>query len=345
MRMLMSEAPLRLSMGGGGTDLASFYETEGGDWTSAAISLYVNYTVKIRKSKGYVIKYSTETDRVDRIDEIGHDITRESLKFLEADKWLRGGLETNIMSDVPSQSGLGVSGAITVSFLQILHAIKGDGVSRKELAEEAYHVEHTLCKSEATGKQDQYIAAFGGITYFEVNRAGYVEIHELLPEIAPRHIIELNENLVLYGAGIYRKKTADQTLREQGLASTDRKKGEKLSKVDYLKKTREIGLLQKEAMLKGRIREFGELLDDHWEVKKLYSDHTENPKIDGIYKEAKKAGALGGKIIGAGTEGGYWLFYIEAAKKAKLRNIMAKHGLEEFRWNFVNDGAMICYCK
>lgn len=340
-RMLLGKVPLRLSMGGGGTDIASFYADEGGFWTSAAISLYVRLTVNRRWSPHWIVKYSDKVQMVDSIEKIEHNIIRESLKLLKANNWLKGkGLEMNIISDVPGSSGLGVSGAITVNLLQILHAMKGDNLPRKELAEEAYYVEHDLCGSLATGKQDQYIAAFGSITSFEVTRSGYVDVYPL--ELESRTIFELNENLVLFGTGLSRPKSANETLESQGLAPSQ--SGQKLSKLEYLKKIREIGLAQLEAMKTGNTCEFGKLLDVHWETKKLYSDHT-SPEVDGMYETAKKAGAIGGKIIGAGTVGAYWLFYVEADKKASLRTAMKEYGLEEVPWSFVDHGSMIAYCE
>jgi len=339
-------------MGGGGTDLASFYETEGGFWTSAAINLFVRWTVTRRWSKHWVVKFSQTVQRLDHYRDIEHDITRECLKLLKVEKWLNGGLEMNIISDVSSHSGLGVSGAITVGLLEILHYMKGDGISRRDLAEEAYHVEHDLCGDEATGKQDQYIAALGGITSFEVTRRGTVDIYPLLPEIDRRTLMELNENLVIFGSGIFRLKSAHETLKEQGLASktppkkTSATKKLGKEKIEYLKKIREIGLLQREAMLEGKINRLGKLLDEHWEIKKGYSKHSSEPLIDDVYADAKKAGALGGKIVGAGTVGGFWLFYVEANKKVKLRDVMLKkHGLEEVPWRFVEHGSMISYCE
>jgi len=340
-RMLLGKAPLRLSMGGGGTDLESYYSREGGYWTSATISLYVRLTVSRRWSKHWVVKYSNKVQMVEDIAEIEHDIIRESLHLLDASKWLKGkGLEMNIISDVPGSSGLGVSGAITVNLLQILHAMKGDNLPRKELAEEAYHVEHDLCGSVATGKQDQYIAAFGGITSFEVTRSGYVDIYPT--DLDQRVLFELNENLVLFGTGISRPKSANETLQEQGLAKVGEKK---LPKADYLRRIKEIGIEQRDALLEGNVNRFGELLDVHWEVKKSYSDHVANPNIDNVYEDAKKAGAIGGKVIGAGTVGAYWTFYVGGDKKAQLRDAMAEHNLEEVPWSFVDHGSMIAYCE
>jgi len=340
-KMLLGRTPLRISMGGGGTDIESFYSLEGGFWTSAAISLYVRLTVSRRWDRHYIVKYSDKVQMVEGIEEINHKIIRESLKFLDAVKWLKGkGLEMNIISDVPGSSGLGVSGALTVNLLQILHLMKGDNIPRKDLAEEAYHVEHDLCKSEATGKQDQYIASFGGITSFEVTRNGYVDIYPL--DLDMRTIFELNENLVLFGTGVSRPKSANDTLKDQGMS----KLSEKIfSKADYLKKIKEIGLEQRQAMITGDVHRFGELLDKHWEVKKMYSEHTSNEMIDGMYEVAKKSGAIGGKVIGAGTVGAYWLFYVEADKKSSLRNAMREYLLEEVPWSFVDHGSMVVYCE
>lgn len=342
-RMLLGKVPLRLSMGGGGTDIASFYSQEGGFWTSAAINLYVRITANRRWSPHWIVKYSDKVQMVGSIDEIEHNIIREALKFLKAPEWLKGkGLEMNIISDVPGSSGLGVSGAITVNLLQILHSMKGDNLSRKELAEEAYYVEHDLCGSVATGKQDQYIAAFGGITSFEVTRKGYVEVYPL--EVDLRTRLELNENLVLFGTGVARPKSADETLKEQGLGGTEKQKLSK-EKIAYFHRIKEIGLEQQKAMLDGNTRRFGELLDEHWETKKLYSDHTANPAIDDLYRVAKEAGSIGGKVIGAGTVGAYWLFYVEADRKASLRDALREYSLEEVPWSFVDHGSMISYCE
>lgn len=340
-RMLLGKVPLRLSMGGGGTDIQSFFSLEGGYWTSAAISLYVRITVNMRWNKTWIIKYSDKVEVVDSIDEIKHNLIRESLQLLRAGDWLRGrGLEINIISDVPGSSGLGVSGAITVNLLEILHSMKGDGISKKELAEEAYYVEHDLCGGTATGKQDQYIASFGGITSFEVTRSGYVDVYPLA--IDPRIIFELNENLVLFGTGISRLKTANETLAEQGLASSAKKDQ---AKIDYLKRIKEIGIMQNAALVDGQVRRFGELLDEHWEVKKGYSNHDLNEQVDGIYSVAKKAGSIGGKVIGAGTVGAYWMFYVDADKKSSLRDAMKNFSLEEVPWRFVEHGSMIAYCE
>lgn len=340
-RMLLGKAPLRLSLGGGGTDIESFFAHEGGYWTSAAISLYVRLSVNRRWSEHWIVKYSDKVQMVKSIEEIDHAIIRESLLHLKAPEWLKGkGLEMNIISDVPGSSGLGVSGAITVNLLQILHAMKGDNLPRKELAEEAYYVEHDLCKSAATGKQDQYIAAFGSITSFEVTRRGYVDVYPLVVDI--RTIFELNENLVLFGTGVSRPKTANETLDDQVLSATGDKK---LSKLEYLRSIKEIGLAQNKALLEGNVRTFGELLDAHWEIKKMYSEHVANKAIDGIYDVAKAAGAIGGKVVGAGTVGAFWLFYVEADKKASLRDAMRDYHLEEVPWSFVDHGSMIAYCE
>jgi len=288
-----------------------------------------------------VIKYSDKVQRVEDVDAIEHSITRECLKLLNAPKWLKGkGLETNIISDVPGSSGLGVSGAITVNFLQILHALKGDNLPRQELAEEAYYVEHELCGSTATGKQDQYIAAFGGITSFEVTRKGHVDIYPL--ELEKRVMFELNENLVLFGTGVSRPSSANETLKSQGFDNDGKKK---ISKLEYLRKIKGIGLNQREALLEGRVSDFGKFLDEHWEVKKTYSEHVANPAIDNVYSDAREAGAIGGKVVGAGTIGAFWLFYVEADKKGRLRDVLAEHNLEEVPWNFVEHGSMIAYCE
>ncbi len=334
----MGQVPLRLSMGGGGTDLPSFYELEGGYWTSATISKFVWLTVNRRLDGLWVIKFSDKTQRLSDIEQIEHPIIRESLKFMRAPKWLNGA-EINIVSDVPTRSGLGVSGAIAVSLLQILHTMKGSGYRREELAEAAYHVEHDLCGSVSTGKQDQYIAVVGGITSFEVSRKGHVDIHPL--RLSQRTLLELNENLVLFGTGTIREKTAEETLRDQGLSSG--KQELPPEKVAYFKRIKEIGLEQQKAMLTGNVRRFGELLHEHWQCKKAYSNHSAISRTDEIYEAAMAAGAIGGKSIGAGTITPFMLFYVEAEKKSALRDAMASYGLTEQEWRFVSFGSTIAF--
>lgn len=346
--MLVAQTPVRLSMGGGGTDVAAYYEKFGGFWTSAAINQFVYLTVNVRNDNNYVIKYSNVSERVPSIAEIKHEYFRNALQMLGFGEWHHPlfrtrGLEINVISDVQTKSGLGVSGAMTVALLQILHTLKGDAtVSMLQLAEEAYHVEHDLVGSTSTGKQDQYIAAHGGITSFEINQQGVVKV---IPLELNRHTIsELEDNIVLFGTQLERKVTAQEALAkvtaqmEKTTSSSGSGNG---NQENYLSTIKDIGLAQRNALLNSQPDEFGRLLDEHWKVKQAYAGSAD-PAIENAYRLAKEAGALGGKVIGASTQGAYMLFYAPAGKE-KLRPIMADLGMLEIPWSFEFTGSRIIH--
>lgn len=340
--MLISQTPVRLSMGGGGTDVAAYYEQYGGSWTSAAISQYVYSTVNSRNDNNYLVKYSNITEYASHFNEIQHNIIRETLKYMKFDEWQHPlfrtrGLEINIISDVQGQSGLGVSGALTVGLLHILHQLKGERLSCTEVSEKACFIERSLAGSTSTGKQDQYIASYGGITSFDISVEGKVVVS---PLVLDRHTIsELQDNIVLFGTRIKRIGTADQTLKKvaeklQSHASDDRT-------AEYLHAIKKIGIQQRDALLQHKPDDFGALLDEHWEVKKKYSDHSDEA-IDRAYASAKKVGALGGKVIGASSKGAYMMFYCTNGKE-KLRPIMGELDMIEIPWTFEFTGSRIIH--
>lgn len=353
--MLISQTPLRLSMGGGGTDVAAYFQTHGGFWTSAAINQFVYLTVNVRIDNGYVIKYSDLSERVEEIENINHNLIREILKFMRFHQWNHRlfrtrGLEINVMSDAPTKSGLGVSGSMTVGLLQILHQLKGEAsISVRDLAEEAYYIEHDLVGSTSTGKQDQYIAAFGGVTSFEIDPAGRVTPYPL--ELDRHTLAELEGNIILFGTKLERKETAEESLKRV-TKKINHQKNNSIDKIltgetqiseyeKYLTEIKKIGLAQREALLKHQPKKFGELLDEHWEVKKQYSG-APDPAVDKAYQLAKKAGALGGKVIGASSKGAFMLFYAETGKD-KIRQIMAELGMIEVPWAFEFSGSRIVH--
>lgn len=345
MRMLVCQTPVRLSMGGGGTDVAAYYEKFGGFWTSAAINQFVYLTVNVRNDNNYVIKYSNVSERVTSIDEIEHAFFRNSLKFMQFDQWKHPlfrtrGLEMNVISDVKSKSGLGVSGAMTVGLLQILHTLRGEKtISSLDLAEEAYHVEHDLVGSTSTGKQDQYIASFGGITSFEINKTGEVKV---IPLELHRHVVsELEDNIMLFGTRLERQMTAQEALAKATANVGTSQGGSTNHQENYLSTIKEIGLAQRDALLNGQPDKFGQLLHDHWEVKKQYSGAAD-PAIEHAYNLARQAGAFGGKVIGASTQGAYMMFYSPAGKD-KLRDIMDDLGMVEIPWSFEFNGSRIVH--
>lgn len=346
MSLFLTKTPVRLSLGGGGTDVEKFYARNGGFWTSAAISLYLNLVVKTRIDDNYVIKYSTKTERIETIEEIEHEIIRHSLIYMRMARYQNPvygtcGLEIHITSDVPTRSGLGVSGAMTVALLQVLHQLKGHPcTSMRDLAEEAYHVEHDLVGSSATGKQDQYIAAYGGITSFDVDPDGVVHCY---PVRLDRHTTaELESNLILFGTRLERQETADQALSK---TAQELEKGKENSSQNhteqYFSDIMRIGKDQRQALLIGKPDEFGRLLDEHWQVKIKYAGEPEQ-KVAEAYEEAKKVGSLGGKVIGASTKGAFMMFYCPT-DRAPLRNIMSKLGLIEVPWTFDYHGSRIVY--
>ena len=329
-------------MGGGGTDVPAYYESsrEGGFWTAATIDLYVRVTVNLRPDNFYVLKYSQTTERVESIDEVVNVHLRSTLTTTKMADWRHplygsNGLEINIISDVQSKSGLGVSSAMLVGLLQILHVVKGEtGIDPRGLAEEAYHIEHDMVGDASVGKQDMYAAALGGLKSYDVDQSGYVRIIDLRID---RHTeAELEGNLILFGTRMKREMTASESIQ----AAHDR------NPEDYrrhMTDIREIGIAQRKALLASNPDEFGRLMDTHWETKKKYGG-APDPLIDEAYAEAMKAGALGGKVIGAATQGGFMIYYCpDNSGKASLRAIMQRLGMKEVPWRFDSAGSQIIH--
>jgi len=347
---VMSKSPLRFSMGGGGTDVAHYYEKRGGAWTSATISLYVRGTLHVNGLGGCIIKYSDKVERVSDIHDIqGNDLMRETLLFMEMDRWQHRnfpttGIEINTFSDAPSRSGLGVSGAMTVGLLQMLHMIKDGGIPPPDvIAAEAYEIEHNRAGSTGVGWQDQLIAAHGGIATFEISTQGEIVYEQL--QLDPHTVAELQNNLILFGTKLERLKTADQALKQVHEAPNELSEEEKVQRenkqLGYLDQIKAIGQEQLQALRSGQTVKFGALLDEHWQVKTQYAGEPA-PEVAAAYKKARHAGALGGKIIGASTQGSFMFFYCPA-EKAELRKIMESLGMTEIRWQFDFGRSHIAY--
>jgi D-glycero-alpha-D-manno-heptose-7-phosphate kinase len=330
--MIIVRAPMRISIGGGGTDLPSYYSKFGGEWTSAAIDKYVYITVHKRFDDTIRVCYS-KTENVNKPEEIQHPIVREALKLLGID----GGIEIFSAADIPSNTGLGSSGSFTVALLTALHTYlqdvkKEDSRTKTEIAEQAFHIAIDLLK-EPSGKQDEYIAAHGGLTSFSVSPEGKVKVEPLyINKISPEVMSELEHNLLMFYTGIRRESS--QVLRNQAKAT---EQGEK-DMIENLNRVKEIGREIKEALEKGNLTRFGELLDIHWQ-EKIKRKGTSDPRINGWYETAKEAGAIGGKLMGAGG-GGFFLFYCENQKE-KLRKAMASQGLRETAFRFDFEGAKV----
>lgn len=320
--MIIARSPLRVSLGGGGTDLPSYYRKHSGFLIAAAINKYVYITIHERFVNELLIKYS-ELERVPNAESIEHPIFRESLKLL---KITETNLEISSMADIPAGTGLGSSGSFTTALLKALHTYRKNLVHPRELAEEACHVEIDLLK-ESVGKQDQYIAAFGGVTGFQFLPNDHVEVRPL--KVDTETLYNLEDNLLLFFTGYSRSASA--ILKDQD----DRSKSRDQGMIDNLHFIKDLGWQSKEALEAGDLHKFAELLNVHWEWKRRRSAGMTNADVDEWYKLAMENGAMGGKLIGAGG-GGFMMFYTE--DKTRLRHAMSQAGLKEVRFRFDFEG-------
>lgn len=316
--MIVVRSPLRISLGGGGTDLPSYYRDHSGFLIAAAIDKYVYITLHQTFVDELIVKYS-KLERVKSIAEVEHPIIREALTHVGIKA---PHLEITSMADIPAGTGLGSSGSFTTALLKALHTLKKNLIHPKELAEEACHIELELLK-EPIGKQDQYIAAYGGITCFRFQQNDHVEAWPL--KIDQETLYNLEDNLLLFFTGYSR--SASNILKEQDVKSKE-KNHDMIANLHFIK---ELGMKSKDALENGDLHEFADLMNVHWEHKKQRSSNMSNTKIDEWYDLARKNGALGGKMIGAGG-GGFLMFYTE--DKAKLRHALREQGLQEVRFRF-----------
>jgi D-glycero-alpha-D-manno-heptose-7-phosphate kinase len=323
--MIIVRSPLRITLGGGGTDLPSYYEKFGGFLIAAAIDRYVYITLHHTFEPGYIIKYS-QMEKVKVVDKIKHPIIRESLKLLGMHNDY---LEITSMADIPAGTGLGSSGSFTTALLKALHTYKRNLIQPRDLAEQACHIEIDRL-GEPIGKQDQYIAAYGGITCLEFAKNGNVKAYPL--KIDREILYGLEDNLLLFFTGYSR--SASGILEEQHHKS-QMDDEMMISSLHFIK---DIGLKSKKALESGDLMKFGELMNVHWEHKKKRSGQMSNPKIDKWYNLAIKNGAVGGKLVGAGG-GGFLMFY--AKDKVRLRHVMLQAGLEEVRFRFDFEGTKV----
>jgi D-glycero-alpha-D-manno-heptose-7-phosphate kinase len=324
--VIISKTPLRISLGGGGTDLPFYYKQEGGFFISAAVQKHVYVLVANRYEKDIRVSYS-KTEICDNIDDIQHPVVKESLRLTG----VNNNVEIISFADLPAQSGLGSSGSFTVGLLHALLAFTRKEIVRKDLAELACHIEMDLLK-EPSGKQDQYIATFGNITCFSINKDGDVKTEPLK---ISRHAMEMLENnLVYFYTGV--KRSASEVLKDQKDNSKNNTQN-----IEYLRKIKNIGYEIKKCLENDDVDEFGKLMDIHWEEKKKTSTKVSNSVFDKQYNEAKDIGALGGKIIGAGG-GGFFMFYVKDPKsKNNLRKKFMSYGLNEVKMPFEQEGTKI----
>ena len=323
--MIITRSPLRISLGGGGTDLPSYYREHGGFLIAGAIDKYVYINVHRRFVDGFLLKYS-HLEEVATIEEIKHPIIREALKLAGVEE---RNLEIASMADIPAGTGLGSSGSFTTALLKALHALRKNLVHPSELAEQACHIELEKLR-EPVGKQDQYIAAYGGITCFHFLPDDRVQASPL--KISEETLLELEDNLLLFFTGYSR--SASKILREQD----DKSQRSDKAMVENLHFVKELGQQSQRALEGDDLHEFARLMDLHWKRKKERSAAMSNEHINDWYDCAMANGALGGKIIGAGG-GGFLMFY--ATDKARLRHAMRERGLMEVRFRFESEGTKI----
>jgi D-glycero-alpha-D-manno-heptose-7-phosphate kinase len=312
-------------LGGGGTDLPSYYRQHGGFVISAAIDKYVYITLHDNFFDEGIIKYS-QTERVQHVEDIRHPLIREALILTGVPP---AGLEIASMSDIPAGTGLGSSGSFTTALLHALHTHKKTMVPKQELAEQACHIEIDLAH-EPVGKQDQYIAVFGGITCFEFLPDDRVQVSLL--RLTGEALANLEDNLLLFFTGYTRSASQILADQDQRTRSMDQ------SMIDNLHFVKELGYQSRSALESGNLRQFAEIMHVHWEHKKRRSGAMSNSSIDEYYQLARANGALGGKLIGAGG-GGFFMFYTE--DKTRLRRAMLAAGLREVRFRFDFQGTTV----
>ena len=323
--MIIARSPLRITLGGGGTDLPSYYREHEGFLVSAAIDKYVYVNVMRPFTSGIYLKYS-QLEHVDQTVDVKHPIIREAIQMLG---FKTPQVEIITLADIPAGTGLGSSGSFTTALLKALYAHRKRHLHQEELAELACHIEIDRL-GEPIGKQDQYIAAVGGVTCFTFHKDDKVTAVPL--QVSMDTLFDLEDNLLLFFTGFSR--SAGNILKDQN-TRTRESDGEMLKNLHYVK---ELGYRSKDALEAGNPGLFGELMHEHWEHKKRRSAGMSNPKIDEWYQLGMNNGAVGGKLVGAGG-GGFLMFY--ARDRNKLRHAMAAAGLEEVRFRFDFEGTKV----
>jgi len=321
--MIITRTPFRISFAGGGTDLPAYYARESGAVLASAIDRYMFLAVKEHFGNTFRISYS-RTELVDSIDRIEHPIVRECLQVTG----VRRALEIVSMADLPAQSGMGSSSSFTVGLLHALYAMQGKVMSAEQLAEQACHIEIDRLH-EPIGKQDQYIAAHGGLQFIRFNSDGTVFVDPVICKTEARE--ELNRRLLLFFTGMTRK--ASEVLSRQSARTDDHRPA--------LRKLCEIACQLREVLSVGRdLNAFGRLLHEAWEIKKTLDPGISNSRIDEFYERGLRAGGLGGKLLGAGG-GGFLLFYCEPHRQGSLRKELAE--LTEVPFRLDLEGTKIIY--
>ncbi len=324
--MIVARAPLRFSLGGGGTDLPAYAARFGGFVVSAAVDKYVYVCANPRFQRSLRLSYS-KTEIVDDVGKIEHPIFREALRMLG----IEHSLELVSIADLPAESGLGSSGSFTVALLAALHATRGEFLGARELAERAAEIEMKRLK-EPVGAQDPYIAAHGGVTAFTFHPGGGVDV-ERVPT-SPEITDELERSLLIVDSGALRP--ARVVLGEQGA----RIEALDADVVEGMHRVKEIGHEVRDLLVRGDLDRYGELLHEHWTRKRRFASGMTDPSIDATYEAARAAGAIGGKLMGAGG-GGFFMFYVRPEHRRAVTEAVARRGLSPLRFRFEPAGARI----
>ncbi len=324
--MIVSRAPVRFSLGGGGTDLPAYSDRFGGYLVSAAIDKYIYVTANKRFHRDIRLAYS-KTEIVPSVDRIEHRIFREALRMTR----IEHSIELTSVADLPANSGLGSSSSFTVALLNALHTYRHEFVSSRQLAEEACAIEIERL-GEPVGKQDQYIAAFGSVTAFTFNTDGSVDVVPV--PVRDEVLDELEANLVILWSGV--ERPASVVLDEQGRRIRELEP----DVVERMHSIKEIGREVYRLLVAGDVDRYGELLHHHWTQKRKLASKMTDSTLDEHYEAARAAGALGGKLMGAGG-GGFFMLYVRPADKRRIIEAMAARGLRQLRFRFDDDGARI----
>lgn len=302
--MIIVQTPLRVSLFGGGTDFPSFYLSEGGCVLTTAVDKYIFVAIKQRFDAKLRVGY-TQTEIVDSVDEIQHELVREAFRLTG----IHQGVEVTTMGDIPAGSGLGSSGTVTVGALHAMHEFKNELVTSSQLAQEACRIEIDILK-KPIGVQDQYIAAYGGLQFIQFHPSGAVECERI--NLAPGLSRRLNESLLLFFTGTTR--SAETILGEQNSNIHNH--------LSILRQLKQMAVDASKQLQSGNLDSLGHLLHESWQLKKQLASGVSNPTIENIYQRAREAGALGGKITGAGG-GGFFLFYCRPQYREQVREALA----------------------
>ena len=324
--MIVSRAPVRFSLGGGGSDLPSYSREHGGFVVSAAVDKFVFVCVARRFYDTIRLAYS-ETETVDSVDKIRHRIFRAALEGMG----FTGGLELHSLADVPANTGLGSSSSFTVALLNGLHAFRRESVPAEQLAREACSLEIDMLQ-EPIGKQDQYIAAYGGISAMTFHPDGRVDVERL--DLRDEVIDELETKLVIFYSGV--ERAASSVLAQQASAIAENRD----AAIERMHRIKALGHETRRILLAGELDSYGEMLHEHWTQKRRLAATMTDGVIDEHYEAARKAGAIGGKLMGAGA-GGFFMFYVRPAERRRVHEALTARGLRPMRFRFDCDGARI----